>query len=351
VASTEVPVALAADADRQCNESLSSYLEAAGWRVLRAYEGRSALAILSSEPVCLAILDRDLPEVDAARVVSAARASGRCFQVVFLGDAPGHAEAKEGEMRALACLAKPLCTASLGPVLQEALRMSGSEDGARSGDCAWPGELQAGGRVRLSVRTGPAAGGCAATVVEVRPEALAVRCGPGRASPRYMPLGTLVVVGFGSPRGWCECASRVVASHENASGLEMLLSAPARVEYTERRRGTRRAASLAVDARPLGPAGEEGAPVPGWTEEIGPAGLRAVLDRPLRGEGAVVLSLSGLRGGERALVAGRTVWWQDCGPSGDTRRRYGFRFVRLLGGRWGSLDEFVAEATGESEQP
>jgi DNA-binding response OmpR family regulator len=63
------PVILVADDDRDIQDLVAIRLERAGYRVLRADDGRRALELASSERPALAVLDVTMPHLDGYSVL------------------------------------------------------------------------------------------------------------------------------------------------------------------------------------------------------------------------------------------------------------------------------------------
>ena len=64
---------LVCDDERDIVSALRIYLEAEGYRVLTAYDGREALNIIAQEEVQLVLLDIMMPELDGLHVLTALR--------------------------------------------------------------------------------------------------------------------------------------------------------------------------------------------------------------------------------------------------------------------------------------
>jgi DNA-binding response OmpR family regulator len=70
---TTVRPILVVDDDAKIAALVAMYLERDGYRVVQAFDGRSALAAIALEPPALVVLDMMLPEVDGVAVIRAVR--------------------------------------------------------------------------------------------------------------------------------------------------------------------------------------------------------------------------------------------------------------------------------------
>lgn len=98
---------LVVEDDKRTNEIICDYLEMNGYRVLCAYDGRSALGILESEDIDLAILDIMMPGMDGYSLSKRIREKSNCL-IIFLTARVDEADKLKGfEYGAIEYVTKP----------------------------------------------------------------------------------------------------------------------------------------------------------------------------------------------------------------------------------------------------
>ena len=348
IAPRQLPLALAAHSNPRVAEAVCTYLQAHGWRVHRASNGADALRVLRGQAVRLAILDIDLPGMDALAVVTAARASGRRFHSLFLDslDRPD-VRTRCLTLGALGYLARPPSPASLTPFLQQAAALSlAPEVGEPEDDPPFPPELKAGSRVVLTIRVGASAGQYPALVVETSPASMLISASDPRGGSPYVSLGTGVCIGFETSGEWGEFESRVVGSSVRPSGIEMLLAPPQRVLRIERRKHPRVALSLPVRIWPASPRNGAQQPLVAQTEDIGPRGLRLLCQAAPGPDSQVFLAIQPNDGTKELVFAALRVW-QTPDPQAE-QHRCGFLFRRSTRDAKRRLRALLAAAADDS---
>lgn len=351
MASQRLPSALVADADRGRNAVLCDHLAAAGWNVHATYDGPSALRVLRSREVRLAIVQCPLPGMDGVAVVCAALANGRHFHAVFLDSTERPWFGPQcAALGALAYVVTPVSTDALDIVLREALQRPPPEAQPRRASASPASDPSRGDRVRLVVASGPSAGSYPAIVVDTGPAALVLSAWASDGSPVYLSLGTAAVVGFPAGNGWGELKAQVTGSYASKSVVEISLSHTGRATYAQRRRSERVSVSLPIRAWPAGARAPADAMVAGHTEDIGSKGLRACFSGSLVGSGMVMLAISPVAGGGEARLIGRRVWQETVGEPGQQWHRYGFRFTSLSRDATHRLDALLAAFSASQQR-
>ncbi len=216
---------LVADADRAFSDLLCKRLEAWGCRVFREYDGNAAAQALSSQPVQLAFLCLSLPSVNGFEVARAAHASGGRFHAVFL-DGCDRPEVRQACLAfgALAYLVKPFAPEQIAPLLNRATRRPPPPSAPGNNRRDSLSDLVPGLRVHLSIHAGPATGSYSAQMIEVEP-GLSLSAWAGEHWDVYFSLGTPIIVGFATERGWAEFESRVTGSYVHGELTEIALAA------------------------------------------------------------------------------------------------------------------------------
>lgn len=323
-------LALVADADPEQSGQLSQHLASCGWQSLQVHDGAGALGALCSEPISLAVVNLDLPDMPGADVVRSARAAGWREPVIFTTarEQPGVRRACR-ELGALAFLVHPVPRQSVAEVLRLATKRMGPPVETDDDVDEALAELSAGTKVHLCIRSGPAVGSHTAVVVHAGRTSLSVSAESPDESGLYVSLGTAVCLGFCASRGWAEFEARVTGSCLRDQATEITLSRPESIIYRQRRRSPRVPISLPVYAWPAAHADRAGAMVSGRTEDIGPTGLRAFFGGALPADELIALAIDPGHGMGEVRLTGRPVWCQAfAGAERALMHRYGFELVQ-----------------------
>ena len=81
---------LVVDDDKQIVRLVQSYLEQAGYAVMTAYDGATALRTIRTERPDLVVLDLMLPDQDGWSITRSVRADAALWRHMQLGQAPGN---------------------------------------------------------------------------------------------------------------------------------------------------------------------------------------------------------------------------------------------------------------------
>jgi CheY-like chemotaxis protein len=325
---------LVADANESFASAVCDRAELCGWQTASVRDGEAALAAFSARPISLAIVDANLPGVQAGEVVAAARRHGQASQVVFVHDqARGMTE----------CLRLPevLCAMTREALLDSLAGILLGHEPAPEG--AGPAaELEAQSRVKLGVLSGPVAGSYDGLVVDSGAQHVCISAWDLDGSPIDLSLGTPVTVGFAGPKGWGEVRSTVTGSYVRGSVIELTLRRPSEVSYRQRRQAQRQIVTLPIWAWPAEGADVSGRMASGRTEDISRLGVRACFSTPLAFEGCAVLSIVSGRSRRASRTLAESVWHEPVPSTGE--HRYGFRFVNLSAAAAQSLEHLLETA-------
>lgn len=323
-------LALVADADPEQSGRLSRHLASCGWQSVEVHDGAGALGALCSEPISLALVSLELPDMPGADLVRSARAAGWSEPVIFT-TAREHPEARRAcrESGALAFLVHPVPRQSVAEVLRLATKRLGPLVETDDDVDEALAELTAGTKVHLCIRSGPAVGSHSAAVLDAGRTSLSVSAESPDEAGLYVSLGTAVCVGFSASRGWAEFEARVTGSCLRDSATEITLSRPERVIYRQRRRSPRVPISLPVYAWPAARADRADAMISGRTEDIGPSGLRAFFGGALPSDELIAIAIDPGHGLGEIRLTGHPVWCQAfAGAENALMHRYGFDLVQ-----------------------
>lgn len=129
------PTVLVADDSATVRAVVAAELEAGGYRVLQAADGRAALAAVGAEPVDVVLLDVEMPEMDGWAVVQELKAdpATKGIAVVFLTGRSATADAVQAlELGAHDFVRKPPQPAELLARVAAAVRTKQAQDALRS---------------------------------------------------------------------------------------------------------------------------------------------------------------------------------------------------------------------------
>jgi hypothetical protein len=211
--------------------------------------------------------------------------------------------------------------------------------------------LKRGQQVKIRVRTGPGAGTYPASVLDQSSESLLVWTWARDWDPNSISLDTAVDVGFGSPRGWAQFHSRVTGLCIRDCVIEIMVAAPGRVKYLQRRKYPRLAAVLPIRAWPAGSGDAPRVPISGHTHDIAEGGLGASFRTRLACEGPVILSVSLDHVRQQPHLIGEPVWYQALDQQGLVWHCYGLCFLRLAPEARRFLHALLAHAESLAEAP
>ena len=107
---------LVCDDEKDIVAALKIYLEAEGYHVLTAFNGREALEVFAREPVDLILLDIMMPGLNGMDAAREIRGFDKAADIIFLTSSPGFAY-DSYSVKALEYLLKPIRTKTLYPIL------------------------------------------------------------------------------------------------------------------------------------------------------------------------------------------------------------------------------------------
>jgi len=288
-------IVLLATGDLHYGDAARYHLRRAGFLTVLTSDRASCLAAVGEQPLQLALLFLDLPAPELLTLAAELRALAPDLPTaICAGQDRALLEAATLSGVSLVCQELPL-PAALARMVDSLVAGGGSPE-PLSAHLLQPGQL-----LWLEVCDHFCSGRFPTTLLASQPTALAVSPPHVGGLAVTLSAGTDLTVGFGSPQGWYQFQSQVIATTFRQRESRLLITQPQVLNHQQRRRHLRARARfpvrLAMGAQEL----------VGETQDLSRGGLRALLDTSAAPGSTVVVDISGMR------TPARSVWSRPSG--------------------------------------